>query len=127
MDNIVSTTTNSNTSGIHHSKQLSQLTSIICGSVILLISVTGLFVYLLFIIIALGRKKFQRNSYFTMAGWLGVADCICLVLMIGYAAPCIILRRNLSHLKFIGGILNIGKCSSSPLLSAGVDSKGANK
>lgn len=97
-------------------QQMSRATSIICGSIILLISISGLIVYLLFIIIALGRKKFQRNSYFTMAGWLGIADCICLVLMIGYAAPCVILQRNLSDLKFIGGILNVGWFSGLPLI-----------
>ena len=105
------------TTGHHvHAKDLSNSISFVCGSVIFVIALTGLFIYLLFIAIALGKHDFKKNSYFTMAGWLGVADCICLVLMITYVTPSIILQKDLSNLKFIGGLLNIGWFTGLPLI-----------
>ena len=103
----------------HHGQtnnNISTAISILCGTVILIIALSGLLVYLLFIVVALGKDDFKNSSYFTMAGWLGVADCICLVLMITYAAPCIILKKDLSDMKFIGGLLNIGWFTGLPLI-----------
>ena len=100
----------------HANNSISTAISILCGTVILIIALSGLLVYLLFIVVALGKDDFKKSSYFTMAGWLGVADCICLVLMITYAAPCIILQKDLSDMKFIGGLLNIGWFTGLPLI-----------
>ena len=56
-----------------HNSEVSPGINILCGAIILLIAITGLIAYLLFIWVALFKRDFQVNSYFTMAGWLGVA------------------------------------------------------
>ena len=83
---------------------------------LLAIAVSGLLLYVLVIAVVFTRRRFANNSYFYIAAWLGVAECICLVLMIAYAAPCILMRRNLSDSKIIGGILNIGWFTGLPLI-----------
>jgi len=91
-------------------------TSQICGTFLLLISLFGLVIYMLFIIVVFHRPKFKDKTYFIIAGWLGIADCICLLLMIGYATPCLLHRKSLSDSLALGGILNIGWFSGLPLL-----------
>ena len=91
-------------------------TSKVCGVILLLISSFGLVVYLLFIYIVFTRSKFKDKTYFMIAGCLGIADCMCLLLMIGYAAPCLLYRTALSQSLAFGGILNVGWFSGLPLL-----------
>ena len=91
-------------------------TSQACGVVLLLVASFGLMVYLLFIYVVFTREKFKGKTYFTIAGYLGIADCMCLLLMIGYATPCLIFGRALSDSFALGGILNVGWFSGLPLL-----------
>lgn len=94
---------------------LSPTVSIICGTVILLIALPGLLLYVLFIHIVLTRKRFQSNSFFIIAGWLGVAECTNLVILATYSAPCLITQDRLVNSRFIGAVLNIGWFSGLPL------------
>lgn len=88
----------------------------ICGVFLIVISTFGLVVYVLFCYVVYTRPKFKGKSYFMIAGTLGIADCLCLVLMIGYAAPKLILNRSLSDSLVIGGVLNVGWFSGLPLI-----------
>ena len=92
-------------------------TSQICGVFLLLISMFGLLVYIIFIYIVFTKSKFKDKTYFMIAGCLGIADCMCLLLMIGYATPCLLYRTKLSDSLLLGGILNIGWFSGLPLLT----------
>lgn len=107
MDNFTNTTT-------QHSVEDSKR---ILGSFLLVLSLFGLVTYIIFIVLVFTRKRFHQQSFFVIAGWLGIADCICLILMIGYASPCIILQTSLSTSRVIGGILNIGWFSGLPLIT----------
>lgn len=95
---------------------ISPFLSQLCGSILVVLSISGLVAYVAFIIIVFTRKKFKNNAYFYIAAWLGVADCVCLILMMTYAAPCIIMNSNLNSYIFIGGILNVGWFSGLPLI-----------
>ena len=74
----------------------------------ILISGSGLCVYSLVIIVLLLRKNLRQKSYFRIASWLGIADCICLVLMMCYSAPSILVGHILHPSPAFGGCLNIG-------------------
>eukprot|EP00111_Clytia_hemisphaerica_P000369 TCONS_00000996-protein len=91
-------------------------TSQICGAFLLIVSLFGLMVYVLFMFVVFTRPKFKDKTYFTIAGCLGIADCMCLFLMIGYASPCLFYRTSLSNSLALGGVLNIGWFSGLPLL-----------
>lgn len=86
------------------------------GGVTMFISFIGLVFYIFVIVTVFTRKKFEQNSFFRIAGSLGIADCICLLLMVGYASPCMLLQRNISESRIFGAILNIGWFSGLPLI-----------
>ena len=88
----------------------------IAGGVLLLMSISGFLVYLLFIVVVFKRQKFKNSPFFIIAAWLGIADCMSLAINITYAAPCVLLNENYSKSVVAGGMLNIAWFTSLPLI-----------
>lgn len=80
----------------------------LCSILMMTFAASGLVVYVMVMLILMARKKFSRKSYFLLACWLGVADCICLLLMLSYSAPSIFLGHRLHQSHIFGAVLNIG-------------------
>ena len=95
---------------------IASITNSLCGGVMLLLSITGFIVYVLFIVVVFTRMKFKNSSYFIIAGWLGIADCISLVITFSYTAPAVVFNYTLTRNPTAGGILNIAWFSSLPLI-----------
>ena len=91
-------------------------------------AVVGLIFYILFIVTVFHPSSQHRTSFFILAGWLGIADCIVLVYMIVYAAPSTIMGQNLGEIEmngtytdkrvnaYMGVFVNVGWFTSLPLI-----------
>lgn len=89
----------------------------LCGGLLLLLGVTGIFFYVIFIVVVLVRKKFKDSPFFIIAAWLGIADCLTLTVIISCAAPSVILNKDVVFRNTIpGGVLNIAWFTSLPLI-----------
>ena len=91
----------------------------VSGLCIIIIAVLGLLFYIPFIVVVFHPSSKHKTSFFILAGWLGIADCICLLLMVAYAGPSTIWEKNMVGTEFnaiMGGLLNIGWFTSLPLV-----------
>ena len=105
----------------------------VAGICIVITAALGLIFLIPFVVVVFHPSSKHKTSFFILAGWLGIADGLCLLLMIGYAAPSTIMEQNLAEIKInqtqinktltdkrvnaiMGGLLNVGWFSSLPLI-----------
>ena len=92
---------------------------IACGAILVFVSILGLLCNIPFMIVVFRPSSRPQSCFFMLAGWLALADSICLILMISYAAPCIVLQRDIGGGQIsaiMGGIINVGFFTSLPLI-----------
>ena len=87
---------------------------LIISFLLLLLASSGLCVYIM--VIRVLMTKFSKKSYYVLAGWLGVADCICLLMTIFYVVPSIYMDKLLHNSTVYGALINISWFSGLPII-----------
>ena len=90
------------------------LEQILISVFLFLFAISGLVIYI--IVIRVLMTKFSKKSYFLLASWLGVADCISLISSICYTTPSLLLDKRIHPSNVFGGVVNIGWFSGLPLM-----------